>query len=180
MDIRIATVLCAALVVAVVTDIRSQRIPNYLTFSVILAGFGFHAVTGGLDGLLFSLGGFALGLGVLLIPYLLGIMGGGDVKLMAAVGACLGVDLAFASFLYTCLAGGVYALLVMAFRKGLFRRVFGAMWNDLVTFAFTGRFSVTTDISRAGTPRLCYGVAIAAGTFLAMALTIWESCFPGS
>lgn len=179
MDPRIATVLCAALVVAVVTDIRSQRIPNFLTFSVILIGIGFHAVTGGVDGLLFSLGGFALGLGVLIIPYLLGIMGGGDVKLMAAVGACLGVDLAFASFLYTCLAGGVYALLVMAFRKGLFRKVFGTMWNDLMSFAFTGEFSVSRDASGTDTPRLCYGVAIAAGTFLAMALTVWESVFPG-
>ncbi len=90
MNLYIAILVLAALIIAVVTDLKDQRIPNWLTFTLALAGLAFHGVTGGLDGLGFSLIGLAIGLGVMLPPYLIGVMGGGDVKLMAAVGACLG------------------------------------------------------------------------------------------
>ncbi len=104
MDHIIVPALIAILSVAVVTDLKAQRIPNFLTLPAILAGLAYHGLTRGLGGLSFAAAGLALGLAVMLVPYLLSVMGGGDVKLMAAVGAWLGVDDLFGAFLFTCLA----------------------------------------------------------------------------
>ena len=82
-----------ALVVAVVAagwDLKTRRIPNRLTFGAAIAGLAYHVLTGGLAGLGQSAGGLAVGLAVFMIPFALRGMGGGDVKLMAALGAWIG------------------------------------------------------------------------------------------
>lgn len=76
--------------IAVSIDLRTRRIPNWLTVSTFVLGLFYHIFTGGLDGFLLSLGGFATGFGTLLVLWLMGSGGGGDVKLMGAVGAWLG------------------------------------------------------------------------------------------
>ena len=76
--------------IAVVIDVRSRRIPNWLTISAFVLGLVFNIVVGGLPGLWLSLGGFAVGFGTLLVLWLIGGGGGGDVKLMGAVGAWVG------------------------------------------------------------------------------------------
>lgn len=178
MDIIITAILLCALVVAVVTDVRSQRIPNLLTFPLILAGLTIHTVTGGWDGLLFSLGGFGLGLGVMLVPFLLGVMGAGDVKLMAGVGACLGVETAFAAFLITCLAGGVYALGMMLRHMEYLKAVLANFKHTLLVLLSTRTVDYAPVATERAIPRLCYGVAIAAGTVISMALTMVETGTP--
>jgi Flp pilus assembly protein protease CpaA len=83
---------------ALVTDLRSWRLPNWLTVSAFLAGLVFHMTLGwferggaGLvDHLGFSLGGFAIGFGVLFVAWLVGSASAGDAKLMGAIGAWLG------------------------------------------------------------------------------------------
>lgn len=178
MDFIIAAILLAALLVAVVTDVRGQRIPNLLTFPLILAGLGLHTATGGLDGLLFSLGGFGLGLGVMLIPFLMGVMGAGDVKLMAGVGACLGVETAFIAFLVTCLAGGVYALGMLLRHMDHLKAILANFRYTILAFLTTRTVEYTPVTPEGSLPRLCYGVAIAAGTVTAMALTMIETGAP--
>ena len=135
----LAAPLAAVLLVAVATDLRAMRIPNWLTFPAMLAGvvcnaaLGAHAggLSGAWDGLLFSLSGFGLGLGLMLIPFLLRVMGAGDVKLLAAAGAFLGAETVFRAFIWTSLAGGVYALGVLAsvfhFANGLWSM--GITWG---------------------------------------------------
>ena len=76
--------------IASVTDIRTRKLPNWLTVPAFACGLLFHLVTGGLLGLGQSVAGFAVGFGVLLILWLIGGGGGGDVKLMGALGAWLG------------------------------------------------------------------------------------------
>jgi prepilin peptidase CpaA len=76
--------------IAVFTDLKSRQIPNYLTVSAFALALVFHLVTGGLSGVLHSLGGFATGFGILLVLWLIGGGGGGDVKLMGAIGAWVG------------------------------------------------------------------------------------------
>lgn len=76
--------------IAVVIDVRSRRIPNWLTVTAFALGIVFNVAIGGLPGLWLSLGGFAVGFGTLLVLWLIGGGGGGDVKLMGAVGAWVG------------------------------------------------------------------------------------------
>lgn len=160
--------LAAILLIAVITDIRGQRIPNWLTFPAIALALAAHGTTQGLDGLLFSLAGLALGFGVMLVPYMVGAMGAGDVKLMMAAGAFLGVTTTFQAFLFTSFAGGLYAILMLARRKGALRRVFSAMRDTACLFLATKRFAYVPQTEAGSMPRLCYGVAIAAGTLSSM------------
>ena len=77
---------------AAVWDFRQNRIPNWLTLSAIPAGILWNTWVGGFSGLQMSLGGFAVGFGILFILFATGGGGGGDVKLMGALGAWVGVS----------------------------------------------------------------------------------------
>lgn len=76
--------------IAVVIDVKTRRIPNWLTVSAFACGVIYHAVTNGWQGVGFAMGGFGVGFGILLVLWLVGGGGGGDVKLMGAVGAWVG------------------------------------------------------------------------------------------
>jgi prepilin peptidase CpaA len=76
--------------VAAVIDFRRFRVPNALTFPLCISGLVFHAVVNGLSGLQYSAGGIMAGVLILLLFYVLGVMGAGDVKLLAAIGAWIG------------------------------------------------------------------------------------------
>ncbi|MEQ8789782.1 MAG: A24 family peptidase [Pirellulaceae bacterium] len=84
---------------AATLDVRTRKVPNWLTVPVFAAGLIFHTLTGGLSGLGFAAGGFATGFGILLVLWLIGGGGGGDVKLMGALGAWLGPAATLAVFL---------------------------------------------------------------------------------
>ena len=103
-------------------DLRNGRIPNYLTLGAALAGlayqFGCHGAAGLMDGFLGILLGFAL----LILPYIWGGMGAGDVKALASLGAWLGLQATFYLFCYMALAGGLLALVVLAWRGRLWVR----------------------------------------------------------
>src|SRR5438132_1059179 len=73
-------------------DLRTRRIPNALTFGAALLGLVFHAVIGGVSGFGSSLGGLATGLAIFFPIFALGGLGGGDVKLLACIGAWVGAD----------------------------------------------------------------------------------------
>ena len=99
---------------ACVTDLRTRRIPNVLTFGAALAGLLYQFATAGIDGLGQAALGWLLGAVVFVVPFALGGLGGGDVKLLAALGAWLGPGDAIWLALYTGVAGGVMALAVSA------------------------------------------------------------------
>lgn len=109
MTLPAAAALCVA-VVATVSDIRTHRVPNRLTLGAALAGLLYHGtVTGQLAD---SAGGWLAGLLVFLPVFLLGALGGGDVKLVAALGAWLGIGPVLKAAAYGAVAGGVLALVV--------------------------------------------------------------------
>jgi len=151
--------------VAAVTDIRSRRIPNLLTCSSMVLGVGYHTIINGPQGFLFSTAGLFLGIGLLVLFYLAGGMGAGDVKLMAAVGALLGPKGVFTVFIFTALAGGVYALGLLVLRF----RVTGAA-IQLSTMLSSSKFGASSmDAASTGngkTAVLNYGVCIAIGVLL--------------
>jgi prepilin peptidase CpaA len=98
-------------------DLLYRRIPNWLTLPALVAGLVFHGATGGKAGLMASLGGMMAGLLLFGALYLLGGMGAGDVKLMAACGALLTWPQAAAALLYTALAGGGIALAAIVWHR---------------------------------------------------------------
>lgn len=113
-------VVLAATLVAAITDVRSFRVYNVLTFPLLLGGLAYHAYQGGTAGFLDSLAGCAVGFAILIIPYAVGAMGAGDVKLLAGLGAWLGVTATATAALIGCVCTGIYALVVLL-RRGGFR-----------------------------------------------------------
>ena len=104
-------------------DLKTRRIPNYLTLGGVLGGLGFQLGYHGLPGLLDGLAGLGLGFFLLLGPYLLGGMGAGDVKASAALGAWLGLWRAFALFVYMGLCGGLILLVMLLWQGRLVARI---------------------------------------------------------
>ena len=99
-----AIILFVLFVLTIIFDLRERRIPNWLTLSSMFAGMAYHAATGGLQGLIFSIQGLALGFTLLILFYAAGGMGAGDVKLMGAVGSILGPMNVIIAFLYSAVS----------------------------------------------------------------------------
>ena len=78
---------------AAVSDFLTRRIPNWMTLPVLLLGFAYQATFHGWSGILDGLQGFGVGAGPLLVMWLIGSGGGGDVKLMGALSTWLGFRL---------------------------------------------------------------------------------------
>jgi prepilin peptidase CpaA len=142
-------------------DLKTRRIPNYLTFSAALAGLAFQAWSSGWAGLQDGFLGLALGLGLLIIPCILGGMGAGDVKALAALGAWLGPARTLHLFLYAAICGGLIALWVMLW-KGILWAKIRREWDLLMGWLRYGPFGP----SPAQVPKIHsipYGVALALG-----------------
>ncbi|MBW2460474.1 MAG: prepilin peptidase [Deltaproteobacteria bacterium] len=107
--------------IAAWTDARSGRIPNWLTLPTIVAALVVHLVTGGPWGVLLSVIGLVLGAACPLVLFWRGAMGGGDVKLFAAIGALLGPELALEAQLASFAVAAFLALVMMAWRGTMFR-----------------------------------------------------------
>lgn len=155
----ITSILGIVLAIAVFTDVRAMRIPNWLTGGACVAFLILHGITHGPDAALLSLAGLGVGCAVMLIPYAMGVMGAGDVKLTAACGAALGPSGALLTILFTSLAGGVYAIGVLALTRG---------WPVVAASVPFGLPQPPAHIGAEETsPKLRYGVAIAVGAGVA-------------
>jgi len=105
--------------VAALIDLRRFRVPNVLTFPLCISGLVFHAVVNGLSGLQHSAAGIAVGLVTLLLFYVLGVMGAGDVKLLAAIGAWIGAPHIVYVFGVAGIVAGIHSLVVLAWQRRL-------------------------------------------------------------
>src|SRR5262245_28032565 len=105
-------VAIAVALVAVVTDLRTRRIPNVLTFGAAVLAIVVHGDVGGWTGAGVSLLGWVAGAALFLPLFALGGMGAGDVKLLAAIGAWLGPGAVVWVALFSSIAGGAMALIV--------------------------------------------------------------------
>ncbi len=160
----VLAILILALFIALITDIRSHKIPNWLTYPLIILAIISYSDVNGLQGLLFSAEGLGLGLAVLMPLYIVGGMGAGDVKLMAAVGAALGPVHLFYAFLCTAIAGGIYALILALVKTGLLKQLVSRVNAAFCTVA------IERDLHSPRFPgemigvKLYFGVAISLGT----------------
>jgi len=113
-----------------------------------------------------------MGIGLLILLYFLGMMGAGDVKLLGAVGSFIGAKSVFISFLYTAVVGGIYALSIIILYKSKYKGFLKNFYYRGVNFAVTRKFvSFDNEEDVRQRPKLCYGLAIAAGTGIFMICT---------
>src|SRR5947207_13865512 len=101
------------------TDLRTRKIPNWITATGALLGFALQVWYGGLHGAAASLEGAVLGLGIFIALFITGGMGAGDVKLFSAVGALAGPQALVLVFVFTGLLGGIAAGVVAISRGQL-------------------------------------------------------------
>jgi prepilin peptidase CpaA len=101
---------------AIIEDVSRRRISNWTSGGAVVAGLTVHFAQKGWLGLWHSLLGIGIGFGVFLIFYLMGGMGGGDVKLMAGFGALLGDGNILPAALLAAIAGGLMAVAYIAVR----------------------------------------------------------------
>jgi prepilin peptidase CpaA len=170
----ILALLIALVLIATVYDVRFRRIPNWLTVTGVLAGLGMNTfLYQGWPGLRLSLAGLAVGFGVYFALFALRAMGGGDVKLMAAVGAMVGLPDWFGIFMVTAIIGGFAGLALVALRG----RVKKTMWNVgfILSEMKSGRPAYLAkeelDVRSPKSVGLPHGAVIAAGTIVFLALS---------
>jgi prepilin peptidase CpaA len=130
-------IVAAFTMTAAVSDWRTRTLSNWLTVPAMVAGVLMHTVINGLGGLTFAMAGFATGFGFLLILWLIGGGGGGDVKLMGALGAWLGAGLTIhvllVSTALTAVATGAVLL------GGMLSRGFGYVQRRYLASGSTSR-----------------------------------------
>lgn len=171
-------ILGILLIIAAIADLRSQRIPNVLTLPMILFAMMFHTCFQGTQGFFFSLGGMGTGIGLLVIPYLMGGMGAGDAKLMGAVGSVVGAKGVLIAFLLTALAGGIYSILFLLVHRSQFKGFLKNRVEAFQIFLLTHRYIPEAASVARQRPRLCYGLVIALGSILYIVLTLSGYSFP--
>jgi prepilin peptidase CpaA len=164
------SVLCAT--VGAVYDITKRRIPNTFTVPAIIFGLLLHFTLGGWRQLgTAAAAGLSCGL-IFLLFHLAGGMGGGDVKLITAVGCIAGLSLIQPLLILTSLAGGVMAIGLALYRHRLKETLLNvcalAVHHGTVGLAPHPEFN----IGNARTLRLPYALAIAAGSALSLGLLI--------
>jgi prepilin peptidase CpaA len=158
--------LGTVLIVCAITDLRQRRIPNLLTYPTVITALLAYCIIGGWDGLLFSLGGLAFGCVVFLLPYLMGGMGAGDVKLMSGVGAVLGFKQTAVCFLFIAICGGIMALGCMVYRRNLKDTLSKVFLSFLYLAMHRDASLLKIDKSKNIQEGIPYGVAITSGVFL--------------
>jgi prepilin peptidase CpaA len=160
-------VLIGLLLAAAVIDWRTMRIPNWLTAAGVLSGLAINASqTPSLAaGLALGAGGMAVGFALLLPLYLLRVMGAGDVKLMAAVGAFLGPLAVLKAALFVFVVGGLAAVAFAVSRRA--SRQFAANLTEFAqSLVLPGVAVWRPGLGTASIGNLPYGVSISAGTLL--------------
>ncbi|SDY70465.1 prepilin peptidase CpaA [Variovorax sp. YR266] len=166
-DVRMLA-LFALLGVAAVSDWRSYRIPNWLTFGGALFAliYGTLAARTPTAGAMSAFGGLGVGFAAMLPFYVLGLMGAGDVKLMAMTGAFIGPQQTLMAVLFTFIAGGVAALVFAIHRRRLAHMLAnvktaaqGMAISSMAGIRPTGHVHMSQSVGK-----LPYGICIAAGT----------------
>jgi prepilin peptidase CpaA len=149
--------------VGAICDVRTRRIPNWLTGSGVLFGLLLHLVLGGWRSVGSAAAGGLTAGAIFLLFYLAGGMGAGDVKLITAVCCLAGLGAVASILLGTALLGGLFAI-VLALLHHRLKDTFANMGRLLVHHGASGlRPHPELNVSNPRTLRLPYGLAIAAG-----------------
>lgn len=159
--------LVALLVASVVDDLRRRRISNWLTLPALVVALALALLVGGWGGVTHGLAGALTGAavagGLFVVLWLTtGGIGGGDAKLMTAVGALVGFPAALGVLLFVSVAGGVQGVLAFVASRDAAKR-------------WLARLGVPGTDDPAFGRKVRYGLAIAAGT---VGFRLWLACTP--
>ncbi len=156
----------AILILAAWIDGRQLRVPNWITFPMVLSGLVYSTWAGNLSGLGAGLAGMAMGLACLLPLYAVGGMGAGDVKLMAGIGAWLGWQITLESFLVSAIVGAIMAICMVAVR-GTWQKHYENLLTILSEWMVIRNPYELSRIAAERKPRMAllpYGIPICVGT----------------
>jgi prepilin peptidase CpaA len=148
-------------------DTFKSKIPNLLNACLLVAGFILSTMALGMQGFFLSLSGLGLGIGLLLLPYIMGGMGAGDVKALGALGALIGPYDLLHVFVYMAFYGGGFALLHFLYQADI-KKTIREAWLSVCTLALTqkARYIFPENPgSRKSVLRFPYSAAIALGYF---------------
>ena len=162
-------VVTITLVVAAVIDGLKLKVPNWITFPMIVSGWIYSATLSpyaGLDGLMFSLIGTVVGLALLLPAYAIGGMGAGDVKLLAGVGAWVWGTTTLYAFAVSAIVGGIIAVGMVLAGKGWnkHRSQFWMICNEILAVKDPEKLATIAAERKPSMMLLPYGIPIAIGT----------------
>jgi prepilin peptidase CpaA len=177
MHIAIWMVAALFALAAGITDLRWRRIPNWLTYPAAPLAVGLHAFAGGWSEAKLSMTGLALGLGLLLPFVLLRSLGGGDWKLVGALGAFLGWRHLLNVLVVTLLINALMAIVLIVAKKRTWRtlRNIGRLFASLFRLHLPEK-DLTIDSPEA--IKVPFGVAAAIGVLLYVAF-YWQGTFSG-
>jgi prepilin peptidase CpaA len=150
---------------ACTTDTFKAKIPNLLNACLIVTGITINTVTLGTQGLFLSLSGLALGIVLLLLPYIMGGMGAGDVKALGALGALIGPYNLLHVFVYMAFFGGGLALIYYLYHQTDIKKTLHEGWHSVCASALTKDVGHIMPSSRKNRLRFPYAVAIAFGYY---------------
>ncbi|MBN00236.1 MAG: prepilin peptidase [Planctomycetaceae bacterium] len=162
------------LVIAAVIDGIKLKVPNWITFPMIITGWVYSAwVAPSLgmawyEGLGWSLFGTLVGLALLLPAYAIGGMGAGDVKLLAGIGAWMHATHTAYAFVVSAIIGAVLAVLMVLYRKA-WRKHSNQFWlifNEIMTIKDPNKLSEIAADRKSSMLLLPYGIPIAIGTIV--------------
>jgi prepilin peptidase CpaA len=168
MDDWVGTLNTTAFVVlmlaAVAKDVKSRRIPNWLTAGGLVAALCLRLLMGR-DSLVGGLSGAGLAALVSVPFFAIGALGGGDGKLLIAIGGFMGPARLVGALLMIALIGGALAVLD-AYRRGILLLVWLNVVDLLKHLLTLGRKGKRIGLSSPGAVTIPYGVAIAVGSLV--------------
>lgn len=154
--------------IGAVIDMATHRLPNKLTVSTALAGFLAQGYVNGITGVLDGLAGFMVST-ILFFPFfLVRWMGAGDVKMLMAIGVCLGWSLTWLASMATLAIGAVFGVTILVVKGGLWAYLerYGLMLKTLLLTGNAAYIPPAPDETAA--ERFPYAMAIALGTLIAL------------
>lgn len=158
--------LILVLVICFYTDFKVQKIYNKVVFPSLIVSFIVQLIFNGFSGLRTSITGLLVGFSILLIPYLLGGIGPGDVKLLALIGAIKGSIFVLNTAIYMGILGGAIALVIILTHKDSLSFIKGVVIWIASSFHGSGyRPEFSTTVLLAKYP---YGVAITIGAAICL------------
>lgn len=160
-------ILFCVLLISAYTDIKKGLIYNIILVPAAVTALILHFVQSGVSGIIFSLQGLLLGAGLLLIPFIKGGIGAGDMKLLGVVGALKGPLFAAKVFLVSALAGGVIAVILLLKIHRLVVTLKAIYINICFFFTHLPRLDFFGTLKDADqNVKFPYGIAIALGTLI--------------